>query len=282
MERPIRGSLDLHRRHAALSESSAVIDIDRRHSMSFQRGSSRHDPPLDIYCGNIDPDLRNDVLEREFRNVFGHSARLVGRCASSKTVGGPEFCFFKFLSSDEYRRTLQIIARDSHPLVINGRSIVVRLRETLKEKDDRLSQHPGSLSNRGDQSALPGASTTVKRMTDNGKRSNTPPVLCLYSSVVLIVSNLPQDMIQPKSVFEYFDGFEPIAAFVYPDVNQENMRYGEVQFRDGDCARQALIFAHGAVVGDKKLWYHQCMFVSITADISVVTIVRSDSSLHKR
>lgn len=234
--------------------------------MSFQRANGRHEPPLDIYCGNIDPGLRNDTLEREFRNVFGHSARLVGRCASIKTVGGPEFCFFKFLSSEEYRRALQIIAHESHPLVINGKSIVVRLRETPEEKDDRLSQGPASFSIRGDLSSLPvqnnlqprggigQVSMNIKRPDDNGKKNDTPAILCLYSSVVLIISNLTQEMLQPRSLFEFFDGFEPIAAFVYPDVNQQNMRYGEVQFRNSGYAKQALSFAHESVVGDKKLW----------------------------
>lgn len=77
--------------------------------------------------------------------------------------------------------------------------------------------------------------------------------LCLYSSVVLIVSGLPADVAGPKQLFDLFRLFSPVAAFVYPGLNLHQGRYGEVQFRTKESAKEALASLQGARIGNRRL-----------------------------
>lgn len=84
-----------------------------------------------------------------------------------------------------------------------------------------------------------------------GSRPHVP--LCLYSSVVLIVSGLPSQIAGPKHLFDLFRLFTPVAAFVYPDLNLHLGRYGEVQFRNKELAKEALASVQDARFGNQKL-----------------------------
>lgn len=221
------------------------------------------DAMLDIYCGNVDPHLSSETLERAFQSKFGVSARLTGRYTSRGTDSdGPQFCFFNLKSLADYKRAMRIIISEAHPLVIQGRSLLVRLRETSKEKEERRKPSPRKVFHPASSVAID-KQYRIKAGESRGHSAQIPHesydsesagVLCLYSSVVLIVSNLPPSVVGPRELFDIFRLHEPIAAFVYADVNLQGVRYGEVQFQNREYASRALAATDGSIVCEHRLW----------------------------
>lgn len=245
---------------------------------------------LDFYVGSIHPEIESEELEKAFRHVFGSGVKLDARSEAKCANGVLQFCFFKFNSEADYQRATLILADRLEPFVVRGHTLQVRPRESIEQRNKRQGISPRKArTNTSQQDNIRSQPRYSQLKTQDGphvRRTSANPlrpftstpldVWCLYSSVVLIVSGLPMHSMGPKELFSLFKDYAPVAAFVYPDLNLQRLRYGEIQFRTKDIAHQALLFGQRTQIEQQPLWSHVVKFLKCKLIALVATIVPLD------
>lgn len=237
---------------------------------------------LDFYVGSIHPDITNEELETTFRHVFGNGVKLDARSEAKCANGVLQFCFFKFNTEADFQKAMLVLAEKSEPLVVAGHMLQVRPRESIEERNKRQSMSPRKLRSNAAQHETIRSQTRYAQLKGHGmqpiRRSSadshvpflrgTLDAWCLYSSVVLIVSGLPMHSMGPKELFGLFKDYAPVAAFVYPELNLQRLRYGEIQFKSKELAQRALMFGQKTQIGHQRLWQVHSNSCSMRVNLS--------------